>query len=190
MHHGHDDAFLGQTRDEMFFGWKRECVDWISLQWCGWHWIMWANGWIKQTKIWLNWKINSGQSASKYPAILPLPASAIQHVWKKARGSSLSWAKTTSEKKNCNCISSERDVGSFVMVAQLNSDLDENEKRQRSNCSCKAAGQTCQETPSWNEELGTTVQKPNKNSEPAIVCNRDAKNKLLSFPQVDCKEQK
>lgn len=122
---------------------------------------MWANGCIKQTNIWLNWKINTGQSASKDPAILPLPASAIKHVWMKTRGSLLSWAKTISEKRNSNCISAGKDFGSFIMVAQLNSDLDENErewKRQRSNCSCKAGGQTCQQTPSWKAELGSTVQ--------------------------------
>lgn len=48
------------------------------------------------------------------------------------------------------------------MVAQFNSDLDENEKRQRSNCSCKAGGQTCQQTPSWKAELGSTVQNQTK----------------------------
>lgn len=144
------------------FGWERGCMTWIRLQWWGRDWIMWANGRIKQTNIWLNWKINTGQSASKDPAILPLPASAIQHVWKKTRGSLLSWAKTISGKRNCNCISAGRDFGSFIMVAQLNSDLDENEKRQRSNCSCKAGGQTCQQTPSWKAELGSTVQNQTK----------------------------
>lgn len=143
-------------------GWERGCMTWIRLQWWGRNWIMWANGCTKQTNIWLNWKINTGQSASKDPAMLPLPASAIQHVWKKTRGSLLSWAKTIVEKRNCNCISAERDFGSFIMVAQLNSDLDENEKRERSNCSCKAGGQTCQQTPSWKAELGSTVQNQTK----------------------------
>lgn len=53
------------------FGWERGCTAWISLQWWGRNWIIWANGCIKQTNIWLNWKINTGQSASKDPAILP-----------------------------------------------------------------------------------------------------------------------
>lgn len=36
---------------------------------------------------------------------------------------------------------------------------------------------------------GFHSSKSNENSEPAMVCRRDAENKLLSFPQDDCKEK-
>lgn len=114
--------------DESPLGWEKTLHGLDKPSWWEMNWIMWANGCIKQTNIWLNYKINTGQSPLKDPAILPLTASAIRHVWNKTRKSLLSWAKTISEKWKCNCISAERDSGSFIMLAQLNRHLKEKKK--------------------------------------------------------------
>lgn len=172
---------------EYLFGWERGCMTWIRLQWWGRNWIMWANGCIKQTNIWLNWKINTGQSASKDPAILPLPASAIQHVWKKQEDLYYHEPRL-SERRETVTVLVKREIWQFYNGGTV---------KQWFRWKWKAAEKQLLMQSWWSNVSTDTLlesragfhsSKSNKNSEPAMVYCRDAENEVLSS-QDDCMEK-